>query len=162
MPLGSRQFSRRKFEKTTRIPGHYSRHVCRSHLARRRETCDGVRHPGRLIALASERDRSQIGRVRLRKNTIVRNKAQQSVVGPLSECHDSAEGDVPSRLQCGFSEIVRTSVAMQHSDHSRLPCLRQHCTRVRFGVSRVDNDRQSSLAREPELLGKRAPLFYAR
>ena len=161
MPRGSRQFGG-EIKETTRIPGHCARHRFRSYLPRSSETSDSMRHPRRLIAFAPIRNWSQIRGVRLRENAIIRNEAEQPIVGPLPERHDPAERHVPSGFKRGFGKLVRAGITMQHTDNFSLPCLDHHRTRVGFGVSRVNDNGQSRFARKPELLGKGAPLLDPR
>jgi len=98
-----------------------------------------MEHVGRLVSLATERLRGEIGAVRLREDPVGRNdRCRIPERRGLRVRHVPCEGHVVPALGSSLQE-TRSRKAVQDD---RAGERRQHCGRVGVGVARVDHDRQ--------------------
>ena len=121
-----------------------------------------VSHPGRLIALSTERYRSEIWRIGLDEKPLARYGSYEVIVAPLLEGDDATEGHVPSRVDSKFGEGKRARIAMQDTHYSRRASLANHCARVLLCVARMDDEGLRGFRSKPELGPKRSHLRAAR
>jgi len=90
------------------------------------------------------------------------NQTNQIAVTPFLERYDSAEGDVPSRIDRELRESVRSSVAVKHAHNSGSVCFANHGASIVLGIAGVNYDGAACLGRERDLRGKRGTLCFAR
>src|SRR5687767_536421 len=88
------------------------------------------RDPRRLVAPATVRNGSEVGRVGLDEEPVVGHEPQQLVVVPPLEGDDAAERHEPSRLEAGARERPRSGEAVEHATHPCAPRLADHRRRV--------------------------------
>ena len=121
-----------------------------------------MRNPRRLVSLAAIWNGCEIRRVRFSKNPVLRHEANQVVIRPFSERHDSTERHVPSDAYRGFCELMRAGVAMKNSDYPARPGFDNHRARIVFRVAGVHHDGNAQVARRGKLLGECPSLLAPR
>ena len=117
--------------------------------------------PARFASRDWAREQGMANPIRRESDLRERAAAASSSVHFLNVTMPANETYQPASIAASAS-CVRSSVAMQHSYHSRLPRLRDHRSRVVFRIPRVDDNRLSRLTRQCELLRECAPLLGAR
>ncbi len=117
-----------------------------------------VSDPRRLVPLPPEGNGRQVRRVGLHQQPVSRHEAEQVVVSPLVEGHDSAERHVPPGIKRELRQGVRAGVAMEDTNDAIRPRLPDVGPRVVFRLSRVNDDGSVHLAGESYLSGKRRAL----
>ncbi len=132
--------------------------LCR-HAASGGDPRESEAHPRRLVSFSAMRHRREIRRVRFHEKAVCGNELKQSVIRPLAEGHDAAEGDVPARGNSRFGERVGAGEAMQHAGHSSGSCFAHHGPGVVLGVPGVDYDGAPELPGKRELFGESAALL---
>jgi hypothetical protein len=125
------------------------------------DLAESVRDPRWLVPFPAEWHRREIRRIGLDQKAIARHQANQIVVSPLLERHDTAERDVPTGGDSEFRQGCRTSVAVQNSYDSGVACLADHRSRVVLGITGVDDHRAARLLRERNLRSKSSALRIA-
>jgi len=126
------------------------------------ELDDGVRYPGRLIALAAKRDWRQVRRVGFHQQTVARNEPQQRIIRPLLEGDDSAERHVPPGVDRKLGEARTSRVAMQYATHIGCSRFTNYRARVLLGVASVNDEGLSSLSGKLDLRRERLTLCCGR
>jgi hypothetical protein len=127
-----------------------------------RDAGERVGDPGRLVPLSPEWNRSKIRRIGFDQQPIWRHQPEQFDVSPFLECHDPAERHVPTGGDGVLRQRMRAGVAVQDTDHSGVPRLRDVRTGVVFRFPGVDHDRTLHLRCERDLSGKRGALGIPR
>ena len=107
------------------------------------------------------RDRREEGRIRLHEQSVVRDEAQERVVGPVPERHDATEGHIPSARERDFGEADAAGIAVQHASHAIPGRIAHHVTRIVLGIARMDDDRPVEFTRECKLRRKCLALAVA-
>lgn len=105
--------------------------------------------------------RGEVGRVRFNEQPIFRYKAEQIIVAPFLEGDDSAERDVPARIQCVLRQCVRPCVTMEHASHPGRTRFTDHGEGVILGIAGMHNKRLMYFCREGDLSLKRRQLRFA-
>ena len=109
--------------------------------------------PCRFVALAAVRCGCQIGAVGLTEQTIAGNRGGDlAEIGGFRKGHDARKGDVHAERKPFFGKPRRTGETVK--DATQVPAaalLAQDRQRVVFCLTRVNDDRQIQLARQPHL-----------
>jgi hypothetical protein len=92
----------------------------------------------------------------------LRDRADDIVGVPLGECHDAAEGHVPTHGHRSLGEGLGPCIAMQDTAHAEPSGILDQGARVGFGFAGVDNDRPIERRRERQLVRKRCALSLTR
>ena len=121
-----------------------------------------VSDPRGLVPFASEGNGSQIRGVGLHQQALAWHESHQIVVAPLVERHDTAERDVPSRLEGGLGQRVGACITVHDTEDAGGSSFTNDRARVVFRVSGVDNHRFTCLASERDLSRERGALGFAR
>jgi hypothetical protein len=121
-----------------------------------------MRHPRGLVSFSAIGNGSKIRRIGFRKNSVVRNEANQIVVRPFPERHYSAERHVPSDANRRLGKLMRTRVAMKNSCNTARPCLENHRARVILRIASVNDDGNAHLPRNSKLFSESPSLLPPR
>jgi hypothetical protein len=128
----------------------------------RRDLRKRVGNPRRFVPLPSEGNGRQVWGVGLHQQAIPRYKPHQIVVRPFVEGHDSAERDVPSRVERELCQSVGARVAVEDSQDASGSGVANDRAGIVFGIPGVDHDRLVQLTGERDLRRECGALGFAR
>ncbi|MEA2762968.1 MAG: hypothetical protein QOD47_2252 [Gemmatimonadaceae bacterium] len=126
-----------------------------------RDPRERMRNPGGLVPFPTVRHWREVRGIRFHEKAITRHHANQIVVRPFLESHDTAEGDVPSRRDRELREGCRPSVAVQDSYDPSATRLGDHRARIVLGLAGVYDYWSPGLLSERELRQESGALSVA-
>jgi hypothetical protein len=121
-----------------------------------------VRNPGGFIALPTEWDWCQIGRIGFNEKSVFGDQPNKLVVSPLLERHDAAEGDVPSGVDRERGERMCPGIAVQYALDSGSARVSDDCTSIVLGIPGVNNHGPAGFRGKRHLCGERVSLRLTR
>ena len=127
----------------------------------RRYPSERMSDPRRLVPFPAKWDRRKVGRVGFDQKPILRHHANQLVVRPFPESHDSRKRHVPPGIERDFRQRPGPGITVENAGYPAVSRIGDDRSGIVLGVASVHNYGLTELTGQLDLRGKRRQLRFA-